>query len=322
MKKLIFTLFIILGLSGAAFAQEELNIINPWRETFVNFPSASVGNTHRVTVFLPEEQVPLQQAYPVVYLLNAGPQEKDRAREWLKSSRQKALVVGLDFTEQDLQNTAAVVRFFSHELVPYIDTNYYTQARPSRRVIGGAGAQAAQTIGQLLAVPELFGSAVFVNPGLTVPLTQIPSGLRVFLRANAAQVRAWQEDFSSRGLTYGAGFVYRLNGAEDIFANLPVDYLLAPAAETKVKKAQAQVSPKRIFTDASAQLTVTAELKNGLSFDFLPETLYFTPGSLLWNPSLQTLDVRPGAAAGTVKIRTFVDNLPVKTKIKLKKQEK
>lgn len=321
MKKLSWIICLFLPLF--AYGQEPLNLINPWRETFVNFPSQSVGNTHRVTVFLPEEKVPLQKAYPVVYLLNAGPADKERARAWLDASARKALVVGLDFTEEDLQDDSAVTRFFSHELLPYIDTNYYTLARADARVIGASGAAGARLAGKLLAVPGLFGAAALVNPGETASLRELPSSVRFYLRANAAQVRTWQEDFLSRGLAYGTGFAYRLSGEEDAFSNLPLEYLLAPAQAVQPRKAYAAVTDKKLsLPGGSVRLHIQSMLANGMKFDFLPETLRFSPFVLWWDPSSQTLSAPPDSRAGTVKISGFVDKIPFKTQIKLKKQEK
>lgn len=321
MRKLYWTICLFFPLFASA--QEPLNLINPWRETFVNFPSQSVGNTHRVTVFLPEEKVPLQKAYPVVYLLNAGPADKERARAWLDASAQKALVVGLDFTEEDLQNESALVRFFSHELLPYIDTNYYTLARADARVIGASGAAGARLAGKLLAVPGLFGGAALVNPGEESSLQELPVSVRFYLRANAVQVRAWQEDFLARGLAYGTGFAYRLSGEEDSFSNLPLEYLLAPSHEVQPRKAHAAVGDKKLAVPGgSVQLHIQSTLANGMKFDFLPETLRFKPSLLLWDPSAQTLSAPPGARPGTVKISGIVDKIPFKTQIKLKKQEK
>lgn len=323
MKKILAACALCLAFSGA-FAQEELLLVNPWRETFVQFPSRFVGNSHRVTFFLPEESVPLRQAYPVVYLLNAGPEQKEQARAWLAASQQKALVVGLDFTEEDLRDADAAVRFFSQELLPYVDTNYYTLARPSARVIGGAGEQAARVVNLLAANPDLFSAAVLIHPGTDASFAQFSEGQRVFLRADAEQAGVWQEELSRKGLTYGNNFVYRLEGSEQAFDNLPLEYLFASAEAVQVRRATARPESKTLSLagDSSVRFLVRVVLNNGMEFDFLPSRLHFEPASLLWNPFNQTLAPAPGASAGTVKISGVVDKKPFKTKIKLKKQEK
>ena len=84
MKKLLFLLFLLFP--TLAVCGEPLLLINPGRETFLNFPSASVGNDKTVTVFLPEPAVPLRGRYPVIYLLGAGPDDAQAAQEKLDGS--------------------------------------------------------------------------------------------------------------------------------------------------------------------------------------------------------------------------------------------
>ena len=108
-------------------------LINPGRETFLNFPSAIMGNDKTVTVFLPEPAIPLHKRYPVVYLLGAIPKEAPLVQQCLDRSNQKAILVGINFTEQDLADTDKIAAFISRELVPYIDVNYMTKDEPAWR---------------------------------------------------------------------------------------------------------------------------------------------------------------------------------------------
>ena len=129
MKKLLFLLFLLFP--TLAVCGEPLLLIHPGRETFLNFPSASVGNDKTVTVFLPEPAVPLRGRYPVIYLLGAGPDDAQAAQEKLDGSARKAILVGVNFTDAELADTDKIATFFSRELVPYIDTNYPTVDEPA-----------------------------------------------------------------------------------------------------------------------------------------------------------------------------------------------
>lgn len=113
MKKYFLLLAALLS-AHCVFAQvqvtEPLILINPWRETFLNFPSNTLpGKT--VTFFLPEEKQPLQGRYPVVYVLGAIPKDAPAVFHFIQRANPKPLVVGINLTQEDLADAGRVTRF-------------------------------------------------------------------------------------------------------------------------------------------------------------------------------------------------------------------
>lgn len=320
MKKLF--LLAALLLPTLAFCGEPLMLINPGRETFLNFPSAIMGNDKTVTVFLPEPAIPLHKRYPVVYLLGAIPKEAPLVQQCLDRSNQKAILVGINFTEQDLADTDKIAAFISRELVPYIDVNYMTKDEPAWRGVAALGPTGAKALAALLAKKELFTKAVILNGGTEpVSLAGADASLRTLIAGEQAQAAVWQQTLQDMNLHYGPDFVTVLGN----FATLPeavdLDYLFAPADELQVEKLKSQVEPDVLYLteDVVARLSVKATLNNGRQFDYIPLSLRLSPPYLNWNAAEGTLSLISGAAAGKVKISASVDKKQFKDKIRLKK---
>ena len=312
----------LLLLPSFVFCGEPLMLINPGRETFLNFPSATVGNDKTVTVFLPEPAVPLRGRYPVVYLLGPGPQDAPAARQRLEASARKAILVAVDFEEQELADTDKIAAFFSRELVPYIDVNYPTVDEPSARAVAVAGAAGARAAAALLAKKNVFARALILNGGMDpVSLAGADPDLRVLLAGGRAQIAVWQQTLQEMGKTYGPGFITVPGEEENLLAALDLDYLLAPSAELAVKKLKAQALPAKISLEAEeeAVLSVRARLANGREYAYIPLSPRFSPPYLDWDAATGRLEPIPGAVPGKVKISGTVDKTKFSTKIRLKK---
>ena len=322
MKKIYLALACVFIASLCSAQEDERMIINPGRETFVHFPSAVLGNKYTMTVFLPEKSVPLSKYYPVVYLLGAGPKQAQEAQAFLE--KYKALVVGINFEEADYKKDNRIAEFISRELMPYIDTNYLTLTRPENRVIAARGKSAAIVAAELFAKPNLFGGLSLAGAGDAVKNIQLPDGpARVFVAGTQSELALAQQTLEAAGLSYGTGFALAYAGrAAGWFNALPLDYFFAPADKAALRRlsAKTDVSSLSLDSEDTALLTVTAVLKNGRKFAYVPVSLRVSPPYLDWDASRGALSVLPGAEAGTVQIRGGVDKTAFRTKIKLKKQ--
>lgn len=323
MKKL-YLLIAFLGLACGSFAQEDSRlIINPGRETFIHFPSAVLGDQYTLTVFLPEEAVPLSRRYPVVYLLGAGPKQAEQAKQFLE--RYKALVVGVNFQEADYQNRAKIVEFISRELMPYIDTNYLTFTDPSRRVIAARGKSAALTAMELFAKPNLFGQLALAFPADAVQQLVLPAAgtPRVFVAGTQAELALAQQKLESLGLAYGEGFALAYaQQTASLFEGVDYGYLSAPAEKVTLKRLKGRVSASSLTleSDTPVKLEVSARLKNGREYAYVPVSLRISPPYFVWNARRGELSLLAGAEAGKVKISGGVDKKTFSVKIRLKKQ--
>lgn len=319
MKKII--LFLLLLLPGSVFCQEELIFINPHRETFFNFPSSYLPGK-AITVFLPEEAVPLHKRYPVVYILGAVPKDAAAAEEVLQNSDHKAILVGINLEPQDFAQPSKIAAFFAQELIPYIDTNYATLDEPQYRALAVSGAHTALAVEKLLSLEQRFGRLVWQYPGEQAALPKTDASLRVLVAAGRSETAAMQEILQNKGMIYGPDFVVKLIEKEtSVFTVLNLDYLFSPAEELKVKRVSGQVEPRRISIQQKrpAYLSVAVVLKNAMTFDYVPSSLRMAPPYLNWEAASGSLIPLSGAAAGTVKLGVIVDNVPFQTKIKLKK---
>ena len=246
MKKIYLTI-ICLFFASFGVAQEEIMIINPGRETFVHFPSSVLGNQYTLTVFLPEDAVPLSKRYPVVYLLGAGPRDAYQAQQFL--DKNKVLVVGIDFEKDDYQKQAKIVEFIARELIPYIDTNYLTYTDASHRVIAAQGKEAALTALELFAKPNLFGGMSLACSGDAMEQFKLPlSGRpRVFVTGNQAELALAQEKLEAAGLIYGSGFALAYTEeAWNLFDGLDWAYLSAPSNELTLRRLKARTDQRTL----------------------------------------------------------------------------
>ncbi len=312
-----------MGLACWGFAQEEgVMIINPGRETFLHFPSSVLGNQYTLTVFLPEEKVPLSKRYPVVYVLGAGPQQAQQAQAFVRGNG--VLAVGINFTEKDYQNRAKIVEFISRELIPYIDTNYLTFAEPSQRFIAAQGTEAALTAMELFAKPHLFGGLAVASAGDALARLALPQApFRVFVSGTQQELALAQERLQWLGAAYGEGFAlaYAPDG-QDLFAGVDYAYLSAPKAEVALRRLKAVSDKKALLLDSdeTARLEVQARLANGRTYAYVPVSLRMSPPYLQWNAARGELRPLAGAEPGKVKITENVDKKTFSVKIKLKKQ--
>lgn len=319
MKKIIFFgLFLISTL--ALFAQEESRlIINPGRETFVHFPSTTLGNHYTVTFFLPEARVPLQKSYPVVVMLGITPQQAQQVADFQQNN--KVLVVGIDFKEKDYEQQAdQIVQFLSRELLPYVDTNYWTQTGPEHRILVAMGKNASRIALRTVQNPQLYGGLCLISPADVWKNTILPP-VRTLLMGTQSELALAQTFFESAGKVYGPDFALRYISEREDWSALNTAYLWAPVADVKLVKLEADVSARKMRLDNSqpVSLRVWALLNNGDLFHYVPLRLRFSPPYLNWNPFSGTLRPVAGAVAGTVRVRPDVDKPPFSVKISLKK---
>lgn len=319
MKKILFLFAAFLSLP--AFCGEPLMLINPSRETFIHFPSAALNSEKTVTVFLPERAVPLKERYPVVYLLGAGPKDARAAEALLAASRRKALLVGVNFEENDYADLDKIVRFMTRELIPYINVNYSVFDDPSSRAVVSGGAASAAAAAALLAQKNLFARAVILNGGeKPLSLEGAAESLRVLLAGERPQVFAWQQVLERKGLAYGPGFVTKL-GERGLLEAVNLDYLFAPSQELALKKLRGSLFPRVLTLSGGedASLSLSAELADSVTFDYLPSAPKISPMYLDWNGKNGTLSVISGAQPGKVKISVSAAKTGFLGKIKLKK---
>lgn len=323
MRKILFMLAAALLAAPVLFAQdEEIMLIKPGRETFAHFPSSILGNKHTLTVFLPEEFIPLKGRYPLAVLFGAGPKQAAEAEAFM--AQNKMIVAALDFEEEDYADVDKIVRFVSRELVPYLETNYPVLAGAQNRIIAARGAAGAAVALKLLQTPELFGGAALSSPGeawRTVPLSR--TDFRVVVTGTQADLALAQQTLESAGFSYGPGFVLSYSTPRDTpFSALDVTYFSAPAAELALSRLTVQTSGDTLLLDSDDTVSVRflARLKNKTAYDYVPSALRISPMYLAWDGARGTLSALAGAEAKTVKVRLVVDKPPFSFKIKLKKQ--
>lgn len=323
MKKILFIWAAVLLSAPVLFAQnEEIMLIKPGRETFAHFPSSVLGNKHTLTVFLPEEFIPLKGRYPLAVLFGAGPKQAAEAEAFME--RHKMIVAALDFEEEDYAQTDKIIRFVSRELVPYLETNYPVLPGTQNRVIAARGAAGVQAALKLLQTPGLFGGAALSSPGeawKNVPFTR--TDFRVAVTGTQTELALAQQTLESAEFLYGPGFVLSYATPQDTpFSALDAAYFSAPAAELALTRLTVQTSGNTLLldTDETVSVRFLARLNNRLTYDYVPSALRISPMYLSWDASRGTLSVLPGAEAQTVKVRPIVDKPPFSFKIKLKKQ--
>lgn len=304
-----------------AFCGEPLLLINPSRETFVNFPSAILPDK-TITVFLPEPSVPLHQKYPVVFLLGVTPKEASQVQDILTAAAQKAILVGINIEEKDLQDTAKLARFFAQDLIPYINTNYTTLEETSQRALAASGPAGLRAVSGLLAHKSLWARAVVVAPGTEpVAWAGAAADLRVLLLGNREQLSAQQVPLLESGRSYGTHFVTVISEENNVLAGVNLDYIFAQKEAVALKKIEGNIVPGEISLSQkeTAVLNTTAWLENQMSFDFIPNSLRLSPPVITWQAGSGQLTPLPGASAGKVKISFVVDKVRFAAKIKLKK---
>lgn len=318
MRKIALIFALVLW-AGAAWAAEELMLINPGRETFVGFPTSSIGNEHVLTVFLPEDFVPLRGRYPLVVLFGAGPKQAQEAAAYVK--KHSVIVAGIDLQEADFSEPEKVIQFVSQELIPYLDTNYATFPFPQKRLLAVYGEAASNVAIALLNMPELFGGISLVSPGKALTGKTLPSAGRIFITGNQAELASAQAALQKAGRTYGPDFALAdLKNTNSLFEPVQADYFFSSDKESlALEKLIPSLENKTIQAGQPVSLKITARLKNKLELAYVPSSLRMSPPYLDWNPAEGTLRVLSGAVPGKIKIRADVDNPGFSVKIKYKK---
>ena len=308
---------------GLQDLQEPLILLNPSRETFLNFPSASLPNKI-ITVFLPEPAVPLHQNYPVVYVLGAIAKDAPFAEAVLKRAQHKAILVGINTTQADLKDLRTITTFFERELMPYIETNYLTVNVPESKTIAVQGAEGVQ-VARALLDKHLFGRAVLWQPGEDfVSFAKHDENLRIWIGGQRGEILALQQALQETGYGYGPNYVIHLQEKENetLWDVIDLDYLFAPSEKLQVKTVKAVFSPSAVLhmsKQEAISLTWKVHLANRMIFDYIAPSLRMTPPYLHWDESSGQLTALSGALPGKVKMSAFVDKTPWKGKIKLKK---
>lgn len=320
MKKILVLLLILL--SGWAFGAEPLLVIKPFRETFLNFPSDTLEKDALVvTVFLPEEKVPLRKDYPVLYVLGLGPKQAEEIKKIQDNSAQKILLVGIELGDNAQAGVQEISTFISRELVPYMDANYLTIEGANHRGLAVCGAEYAQLAAELLQKKELFSRYLFLNlPLKNISLNQDNMPLRILLAGDRESLTVWQETLEDKGLLYGNNFVTKITKEDSLSSVLDIDYLFSEEVSVQVKKLSGSVYPQAVsIKTGKAYLSVYALLANGSLYDYIPLSLRMSPPYLSWSASSGELAPISGAERGKVKIRVFVDKIDFGAKISLKK---
>lgn len=322
MKKILaFTLFLLGGNFLLAQGNTELMIINPGRETFAHFPSATLGNKYNLTIFLPEEFVPLKGRYPLAVVLGMGAEESETAEAFLQTD--KMIVAGVNFTEKDYNEPEKIARFVSKELLPYLETNYPVLSGEKNRVIVAQGKGGARVALMLASTPKTFGGVGLLSPSDVLAEKALPTSgsARILVAGTQAELAVSQRVFEENGWAYGPDFALLEKSKNNFWALLKKDYLFAPVQEVTLKTLKAQLEKKTLSVSLqeSVHLQISAHLKNGRSFTYVPAGLRMSPPYLTWQPNLGILSAISGAELGTVKIRSEQLNPGFSVKLKLKK---
>lgn len=320
MKKIIFA-FLSMLLFNSVWAQEEERMfVAPWRETYFGFPSQTLGNKYTLTVYLPEEKVPLTRRYPVVYFLGLPRSEKEAAQAYARAHQLILLSVNLE--EQDFRTIGPKLEsFLKRDLIPYIDTNYYTDK--DKRILAVSGENAAKAVLPLLQKKDIFEGVFFQHPASALADgSTLSNEVRVLVHGFQGELAVSSQALLQNGFVYGEGFALSYAMYEsDKLSGLSAPYLLADQAQVSLKKISAKVGAKELplVRGASVSLLVGTELKNGMCFVAVPQFVRTSPPYLDWDEELGMLSVRAGADVGTVTVTPVVDKLTVSQKIMLKK---
>lgn len=327
MKKL-FLLLIVLGMGLNIFAQTHTNesrmFIHPFKEVFVNFPTETLGSGVRLTIFLPEEKIPLSKNYPLVLFMGLPRTELEAGQSFAQKNQViLAIVSWEEWAKESLLQPQHVSQFIRQELMPYLETNYPVLPGEEFRTVAARGTKDTAAVLEVLKQPGIFGKIALMNPAPwpRLPLS-ISADMRFYIKGSHLQLFQAQQALESAGLSYGTGFAMRLNKPdENGLEALDYPYLTAPANQVFVKKLEAFTQADALPVGLSSQtgFRVVAWLENGYWFEYIPQEVRFSPPYLAWEPQWGIIKVIPGAAAGTVKIHEAVDKTPFSAKIKLKK---
>ena len=323
MRKIFLIICLLLSASWMAAQEESLLLVNPGRETFVHFPSQTLGNDYVVTFFLPEPRVPLTKNYPVVVLLGVSNQQAQDVAALQK--KMPAIVVGINFSEEDYtQRAEQIVQFLSRELLPYVDTNYWTIPGTENHWLAASGKYASEIALRVVQNPNLYGG-LFLASTRDVWQANLLPPVRTFIIGAEAELAAAQQFLEESGKVYGVDFALRyLKDTAPWFVQMDTSYLRAPAQEVVLKRVDTELADKtiRLSGNNTTRLRSWAILANDSFFDYIPLELRMSPPYLSWNPFTGALKVIPGAVPGKVVIGA-VDEKPAFTvKLKIKKAKK
>lgn len=326
MKKII-VLVGLVSLFSSAWAQakteESRMFIHPFKEVFVNFPSQQLGVGVRLTVFLPEEKIPLVKSYPLVVFLGIPRSQVDLAKEI--AVKENVLLALVSWEEwADFSKTAQEVGIFiQRELMPYLETNYPVKNGGAFRTLAANGARETQAVLEQLGHMEEIKSVVFVNPGVFEISADTPlQTIRFYVVGNQEELAYAQERLENAGLTYGPHFaMHYAKPNQNLLQALNFNYLNTLADQLEIMRLDAFTQKDSLLATGGAftKLRVAAQLKNKYWFDYVPQTVRFSPPYLIWDAPQGTVEVVSGAHPGSVKIQSGVDKLKFSTKIKLKK---
>ena len=317
-----FLLWMLLICPVMAYAEQDSRMfVTAGRETFFNFPSEELGNKYTLTVFLPTEVAPISQHYPVVYFIGLDRSNLEAFHAFAKEN--KVFLVGLFIEPKELVALAdKIPSFMMRELVPYIDTNYATQAAPSGRILAARGEEASAVVLSIFE-KENFGALSLQNPGDALSKMTVRSNSRVFIRGTQEELAIAAQVFASAGAQYGPQYAFDYASFnEEWLDGVNVSYLTAPVEKVHVKKMKLVLGGRNVplQTGRSVSLQVYTTLDNGLKTVFIPQELRVSPPYLDWQANLGMLRVRAGAEAGPVKVTVGVDKVESSGKIYLKKQ--
>ncbi len=301
--------------------QDSRMFVTAGRETFFNFPSETLGDKYTLTIFLPTEVAPIRQHYPVVYFIGLDRSDLDAFHSFAKKN--KVFLVGLFIEPKELLSLAdKIPSFMMRELIPYVDTNYATQADPSGRILAARGEEASSVV---LPVFEKgnFGALSLQNPGDALRKMTVRSHSRIFIQGTQEELAVASHIFALAGLQYGTQYAFDYVPFEPGWLDgVNIAYLTAPAEKVRVKKINLVLGGKTLplQTEKSISLQVYTTLANGLKTVFIPHELRVSPPYLNWQEKLGMLRVRAGAEAGPIKITVGVDKVESSAQIYLKKQ--
>lgn len=321
MKKYLFTLLLAFcaPLVYGIETDESLLLINPGRETYINYPSQILKSKFHVTVFLPEKRVPLKKQYPVILWLGAGPKQAPLAEEL--QARYPAVIVGINWTEADYASPAKLEEFITRELMPYVDTNYFTFADPEKRLLVAEGEQASRLVFSLIRKPNFAYAAAVTALSEPAVYENIPAQVRLYIRGEQAGLAVAQTALETAQKTYGTDFVLHYNRGNSWWETARPDYLWAPKDQVQLKRLEAAVNVKKLVLTENkpARLRVWAVLNNAQFFDYIPVQVRVSPPYLTWDAATGYLLPINGAEKATVRLGAVVDKPGFSAKIKLKK---
>jgi len=267
-------------------------------EVITNFETAYLTASPKIHIILPDGT--WQERVPSVYIISPEEIDREKLKEKFPTNYNNYLFVTVRSDGEETNFTP----FLTHELLPYIEVNYFVSSNATDRTLIVKNSFAINYLTNLEEISEYLQNVV-LGFDYSSPLPEIKAqkGLNLLAYGPLEEMASLHASLAKNGLVYLQDFAYNIAEKAPLVTPENLDFLFNKEGRKIIKMTPyQQFKTLDLSKDINSAFWLNLTAKNGYNLAYVPQNFRIAPPLLNWDKEQGVFEIISGAAAGKVKV--------------------